>query len=77
MRDFIGLGDCDKTTRDAMLNFSFYLTAGDMDEAFKSIKLIKRYYKYLYVFLYGYSLFSIKSLCEVLILLNSPDIFPL
>ncbi|NXL03605.1 IF140 protein, partial [Mesembrinibis cayennensis] len=41
MRDFVGLGDCDKTTRDAMLNFSFYLTAGDMDEAFKSIKLIK------------------------------------
>ncbi|XP_072204939.1 intraflagellar transport protein 140 homolog [Excalfactoria chinensis] len=41
MRDFIGLGDCDKATRDAMLNFSFYLTAGDMDEAFKSIKLIK------------------------------------
>ncbi|KAM6249922.1 intraflagellar transport protein 140 homolog isoform 2-T4 [Porphyrio hochstetteri] len=41
LRDFIGLGDCDKTTRDAMLNFSFYLTAGDMDEAFKSIKLIK------------------------------------
>ncbi|KAM9015942.1 intraflagellar transport protein 140 homolog isoform 1-T2 [Ara ararauna] len=41
MRDFIGLGDCDKATRDAMLNFSFYLTAGDMDEAFKSIRLIK------------------------------------
>lgn len=41
MRDFVGLGDCDKATRDAMLNFSFYLTAGDMDEAFKSIKLIK------------------------------------
>ncbi|NWT55385.1 IF140 protein, partial [Erythrocercus mccallii] len=41
MRDFIGLGDCDKTTQDAMLNFSYYLTAGDMDEAFKSIKLIK------------------------------------
>ncbi|XP_053936151.1 intraflagellar transport protein 140 homolog isoform X2 [Cuculus canorus] len=41
LRDFSGLGDCDKTTRDAMLNFSFYLTAGDMDEAFKSIKLIK------------------------------------
>uniref|UniRef100_A0A8C9FMI7 Intraflagellar transport 140 n=1 Tax=Pavo cristatus TaxID=9049 RepID=A0A8C9FMI7_PAVCR len=41
MRDFIGLGDCDKATQDAMLNFSFYLTAGDMDEAFKSIKLIK------------------------------------
>ncbi|NXS90848.1 IF140 protein, partial [Jacana jacana] len=41
MRDFVGLGDCDKTTQDAMLNFSFCLTAGDMDEAFKSIKLIK------------------------------------
>ncbi|NWR76137.1 IF140 protein, partial [Centropus unirufus] len=41
LRDFSGLGDCDKTTRDAMLNFSFHLTAGDMDEAFKSIKLIK------------------------------------
>ncbi|XP_059572178.1 intraflagellar transport protein 140 homolog isoform X3 [Alligator mississippiensis] len=41
MRDFIGLEECDKTTRDAMLNFSFYLTIGDMDEAFKSIKLIK------------------------------------
>ncbi|XP_050824035.1 intraflagellar transport protein 140 homolog isoform X4 [Gopherus flavomarginatus] len=41
MRDFIGLEECDKTTREAMLNFSFYLTIGDMDEAFKSIKLIK------------------------------------
>ncbi|XP_010224587.1 PREDICTED: intraflagellar transport protein 140 homolog, partial [Tinamus guttatus] len=41
MRDFVGLGDCDKTTRDAMLNFSFHLTAGDMDEAFRAIKLIK------------------------------------
>lgn len=43
MRDFVGLEECDKATRDAMLNFSFYLTIGDMDEAFKSIKLIKRY----------------------------------
>ncbi|KAM7151135.1 intraflagellar transport protein 140 homolog isoform 2-T3 [Macrochelys suwanniensis] len=41
MRDFIGLEESDKTTREAMLNFSFYLTIGDMDEAFKSIKLIK------------------------------------
>ncbi|XP_069761379.1 intraflagellar transport protein 140 homolog isoform X2 [Narcine bancroftii] len=41
LRDFVGLEDCDKTTCDAMLNFSFYLTIGDMDEAFKSIKLIK------------------------------------
>lgn len=42
MRDFVGLEECDKATRDAMLNFSFYLTIGDMDEAFKSIKLIKK-----------------------------------
>ena len=43
MRDFIGLEKSDKVTRDAMLNFSFYLTVGNMDEAFKAIKLIKRY----------------------------------
>ncbi|XP_076827042.1 intraflagellar transport protein 140 homolog isoform X2 [Brachyhypopomus gauderio] len=41
LRDFVGLESCDKQTRDAMLNFSFYLTIGDMDEAFKAIKLIK------------------------------------
>ncbi|XP_008068496.1 intraflagellar transport protein 140 homolog [Carlito syrichta] len=41
LRDFVGLEDCDKPTRDAMLNFSFFITVGDMDEAFKSIKLIK------------------------------------
>lgn len=42
LRDFVGLEDCDKPTRDAMLNFSLFVTIGDMDEAFKSIKLIKR-----------------------------------
>nr|XP_011746714.1 intraflagellar transport protein 140 homolog isoform X1 [Macaca nemestrina] len=41
LRDFMGLEDCDKATRDAMLHFSFFITIGDMDEAFKSIKLIK------------------------------------
>ncbi|XP_048847908.1 intraflagellar transport protein 140 homolog isoform X2 [Brienomyrus brachyistius] len=41
LRDFVGLEDCDKPTQDAMLNFSFYLTTGDMDEAFKCIRLIK------------------------------------
>lgn len=61
MRDFVGLGDCDKATRDAMLNFSFYLTAGDMDEAFKSIKLIKRYSVYLCAFPYEWSIFSMKA----------------
>lgn len=43
LREFIGLEDSDQTTRDAMLNFSFYLTVGNMDEAFKAIKLIKRF----------------------------------
>ncbi|XP_059152845.1 intraflagellar transport protein 140 homolog [Physella acuta] len=41
MRDFVGLEKSDKGTRDAMMNFSFYLTVGNMDEAFKAIKLIK------------------------------------
>ncbi|KAM9583711.1 intraflagellar transport protein 140 homolog [Trichechus inunguis] len=41
LRDFMGLEDGDRATRDAMLNFSFFVTVGDMDEAFKSIKLIK------------------------------------
>ena len=43
MRDFVGLESSDKPTRDAMMNFSFHLTTGNMDEAFKSIKLIKRW----------------------------------
>lgn len=42
MRDFVGLESSDKNTREAMMNFSYYLTIGNMDEAFKSIKLIKR-----------------------------------
>ncbi|KAK9530529.1 hypothetical protein VZT92_012025 [Zoarces viviparus] len=42
LKDFVGLENCEKATRDALLNFSFYMTIGDMDNAFKSIKLIKR-----------------------------------
>ncbi|XP_019615052.1 PREDICTED: intraflagellar transport protein 140 homolog [Branchiostoma belcheri] len=41
MRDFIGLEESDKNSRDAMMNFSYFLTIGNMDEAFKAIKLIK------------------------------------
>ena len=44
MRDFIGMTKADANTPDALLNFSYYLTIGDMDEAFKAIKLIKKYY---------------------------------
>ena len=43
MRDFVGLENADKLVREAMMNFSYYLTIGNMDEAFKAIKLIKRY----------------------------------
>lgn len=41
LRDFVGLEGCDKPTQDAMLDFSFFVTIGDMDEALKCIKLIK------------------------------------
>ena len=42
MRDFVGLELSDKNTQDAMMDFSFHLAIGNMDEAFKAIKLIKR-----------------------------------
>lgn len=42
-RDLIGFESSDKTTREALMNFSFCLCVGDMDEAFKAIKVIKRY----------------------------------
>ncbi|XP_063235193.1 intraflagellar transport protein 140 homolog [Bacillus rossius redtenbacheri] len=41
MRDFEGIGACDKATRDAVLNFSYHLTVGNMDEAFRAIKTIR------------------------------------
>ena len=43
MRDFIGLEQADVEARKAMMNFSYLSTIGNMDEAFKAIKLIKRY----------------------------------
>ena len=41
MRDFVGLDNADDMSQQAMLDFSYHLTIGDMDEAFKAIKLIK------------------------------------
>jgi intraflagellar transport protein 140 len=41
MPDFDGLSNCDKTTKDAIINFSYHLTIGNMDEAFKAIRAIK------------------------------------
>ena len=43
IRDFVGMTKVDTNTTEALLNFSYYLTIGDMDEAFKAIKLIKKY----------------------------------
>ena len=43
MRDFIGLEQSDADTLQAMLQFSYNSTIGNMDEAFKAIKLIKKY----------------------------------
>jgi intraflagellar transport protein 140 len=42
MRDFIGLDRLDdaKTTQ-ALLDFSYYLTIGNMDAAYKAVRLIK------------------------------------
>ncbi|XP_075256505.1 intraflagellar transport protein 140 homolog isoform X3 [Convolutriloba macropyga] len=41
MRDFAGFSDCDSTTKKAMIDFSFHIAYGNMDEAFRAIKLIK------------------------------------
>ena len=42
MRDFQGLETADKNTKQAMMEFSYHLSVGNMDEAFKAIKTIKR-----------------------------------
>lgn len=41
MRDFTGLEKADAEARQAMMNFSYLSAIGNMDEAFKAIKLIK------------------------------------
>ncbi|CAI2738142.1 unnamed protein product, partial [Dicrocoelium dendriticum] len=41
MRDFVDLEHADSGTREAILAFSYYLTMGEMDAAFKAMKLIK------------------------------------
>ena len=42
MRDFVGLENTDKTSKEAMIKFSYLSAIGNMDEAFKTIKIIKR-----------------------------------
>jgi intraflagellar transport protein 140 len=41
MRDFVGMESIDETTKDAVLNFSYYLAIGNMDEAYRSVKTIE------------------------------------
>ena len=41
MHDFEELGTCDVTTKRAILDFCFYLSVANMDEAFKAIKTIQ------------------------------------
>jgi intraflagellar transport protein 140 len=41
MSDFVGLEESDKATWDSVSKFSFFLSIGNMEEAFKSIKTIK------------------------------------
>ena len=47
LRDFLGLEECDTATIKAMLSFSYQSTIGNMDEAFKAIKSIKRCVVYI------------------------------
>ena len=41
MRDFVGLDKVESDVRAAMVDFSFYITLGNMDEAYRSVKLIQ------------------------------------
>jgi len=41
MREFVGMENVDVTTQHALVDFSYYLSIGNMDEAHKAVKLIK------------------------------------
>lgn len=41
LRDFEGINVKDNVTRDALMNFSYYLAIGNMEEAYKAVKTIK------------------------------------
>lgn len=41
MRDFVGLDKVDEQTRKALLEFSYFLTVGNMDAAYRAVKLIQ------------------------------------
>lgn len=41
MKDFVGLENVEESIKKAILNFSHYLTVGNMDEAYNSVRNIK------------------------------------
>ena len=41
MKDFVGLENVDESIKSAIMNFSHYLTVGNMDEAYNSVRNIK------------------------------------
>ena len=41
MRDFVGMEAVDEPTRKALVDFSYFLTIGNLDEAHKAVKLVK------------------------------------
>lgn len=41
MRDFVGLDKVNETARQALIDFCYYMTIGNMDEAYRSVKLIE------------------------------------
>jgi len=41
MKDFVGLENVNNDIKEAIMNFSFYLTVGNMDEAYNSVRNIK------------------------------------
>ena len=63
MRDFIGLEKADEEARKAMMNFSYLSAIGNMDEAFKAIKLIKRFVCWFFCSFFFF--FSIKRTSKV------------
>jgi len=45
MADFVGVNGLEKNIVEAIMNFSYHLTLGDLDAAFKAIKIIKKFAK--------------------------------
>lgn len=41
MKDFVGLENVGDDIKQAIMNFSFFLTVGNMDEAYNSVRNIK------------------------------------